>query len=185
MKHHSFFICVFISLFTYCNAQTCRKANDFIKTLDNAQRTKALYPFDTDERYRFHFVPQDDRKGVSLNELNANQLKAVMDLLQTCLSKETVNKLNDIRQLELVLKELEKRTPEDNYRDPGKYFVTIFWHTLRHHHLGWRFEGHHMSFHFSADKNQLVAGTPGFIGSNPAIVLMVHKRTSKYKGGSR
>jgi Protein of unknown function (DUF3500) len=172
MKRHSFFICVFIAIIACGNAQNMAgKANALIQLLDSAQRSKALYPFDTDERYRFHFVPQNDRKGVSLNELNANQVKAVMDLLQTCLTKETVKKLNDIRQLESVLKELEKRKPEDNYRDTGKYFVTIFGIPSATTIWGWRFEGHHMSFHFSADKNQLVSGTPGFIGTNPAIVL--------------
>ena len=36
---------------------------------------------------------------------------------------------------------------------------------------GWRFEGHHVAFNFSSDNNQLVSATPGFLGSNPAIVL--------------
>ena len=35
---------------------------------------------------------------------------------------------------------------------------------------GWRLEGHHLSFTFSADKDQLVSGTPAFMGANPAIV---------------
>jgi len=147
------------------------KASAFIQLLDSAQRNKALYPFDTSERYRFNFVPQEDRKGISLNELTEAQEKAVMDLLKTCLTKETVKKVNDIMQLDLILKELEKRKPEDHYRDPRKYFVTIFGIPSANTIWGWRFEGHHISFHFSANKNQLVAGTPGFLGSNPAIVL--------------
>lgn len=147
------------------------KATAFIQLLDNAQRNKALYPFDTVERYRYNFVPQEDRKGISLNELNDMQEKAVMDLLRSCLTKETVLKVNDIMQLDNILKELEKRKPEDHYRDPRKYFVTIFGIPSANTIWGWRFEGHHVSFHFSANKNQLVAGTPGFLGSNPAIVL--------------
>lgn len=146
------------------------KANKFIQLLDTAQRTKTLYPFDTEERYRFKYVPLDDRKGISYNELNTAQRKALMDLLGTCLSKETVKKVNAIMQLELVLKELEQRKPEDHYRDPGKYFVTIFGIPSDKTIWGWRFEGHHVAFHFSADKKQLVAGTPSFLGTNPAIV---------------
>src|SRR4029078_4396473 len=35
---------------------------------------------------------------------------------------------------------------------------------------GWRFEGHHVSFNFSSKDNRLVSGSPGFMGSNPAVV---------------
>ena len=147
------------------------KANVFIHLLDSDQRVKTFYPFDDGERYRFNFIPLDDRKGISVNELNATQRTALMDLLRTCLSEETVKKVNDIMQLEIVLKELEHRKPEDHFRDPGKYFVTIFGIPSARTIWGWRFEGHHVAFHFSADKNQLVAGTPSFLGSNPGIVL--------------
>jgi hypothetical protein len=74
-------------------------------------------------------------------------------------------------QLETVLKELEKRKPEDKYRDPGNYHFTIFGTPSSKTIWGWRFEGHHISFNFSFNKKSLVAGTPGFLGSNPAIVL--------------
>ncbi|CAN5674077.1 DUF3500 domain-containing protein [soil metagenome] len=146
-------------------------ATSFINSLDNAQRSKALFPFDTEERYRFNYVPLEDRKGISINELNVVQFNALMNLLKSCVTTETVNKINNIRRLDNVLKELEHRQPGDNYRDTGKYMVTIFGIPSANTIWGWRFEGHHVAFHFSANKNQLVAGTPGFLGSNPAIVL--------------
>ena len=166
------FIVLYLSFIAPTKAQDLvGKADAFIRLLDNAQRTKTLYPFDTSERYRFNYVPLDDRKGISLNELNAVQRKALMDLLKTCLSEETVKKVNAIMQLDIILKELEHRKPEDHFRDPGKYFVTIFGIPSANTIWGWRFEGHHVAFHFSANKKQLVTGTPGFLGSNPAIVL--------------
>jgi hypothetical protein len=146
------------------------KANAFTHLLDSAQRLKALYPFDTEERYRFNYVPLNDRKGISVNELNDGQHTALLNLLQTCVTEETVKKVNDIMQLDNILKELENRKPDDHYRDPGKYFITIFGTPASNTIWGWRFEGHHVAFHFSADKKQLVAGTPGFLGANPAIV---------------
>ena len=73
--------------------------------------------------------------------------------------------------LDNVLKELEHRKADDHYRDPGKYFITIFGIPSATTIWGWRFEGHHIAFHFSANKKELVAGTPSFLGSNPAIVL--------------
>ncbi len=65
--------------------------------------------------------------------------------------------------LDNVLKELEHRKPEDHYRDPGKYFLTIFGIPSAKTIWGWRFEGHHVAFHFSANKKELVAGTPSFL----------------------
>ncbi len=146
-------------------------ATSFINLLDSVQRSKALYPFDTEERYRFNYVPLSDRKGISINELNALQFNALMKLLNSCVTTETVNKINSIRRLDDVLKDLEHRQPGDNFRDTGKYMVTIFGIPSANTIWGWRFEGHHVAFHFSANKNELVAGTPGFLGSNPAIVL--------------
>jgi len=147
------------------------KANAVINILSEEQKTKALYPFDTAERYRFMYVPLEDRKGISMNELNPAQQAAVIDLLKTSLSQETVKKVQDIMQLDLVLKDLEHRKADDHYRDPGKYFLTIFGIPSATTIWGWRFEGHHVAFHFSADKKELVAGTPSFLGSNPATVL--------------
>ena len=169
------FLC-FLAIAIFCNqslsAQNLAdKANAFISTLNDAQKTEALYPFDTAERYRFMYVPLDDRKGISMNELSAAQQAAAMDLLKTSLSEETIKKVKSIMLLDNVLKELEHRKPEDHFRDPGKYFLTIFGIPAAKTIWGWRFEGHHVAFHFSANKKELVSGTPSFLGSNPAIVL--------------
>jgi hypothetical protein len=147
------------------------KANAFIAGLNEKQKTAALYPFDTAERYRFMYVPLEDRKGISMNELNTAQRAAAMDLLRTSLSEETVQKVKSIMLLDNVLKELEHRKADDHYRDSGKYFLTILGIPSPKTIWGWRFEGHHVAFHFSANKKELVAGTPSFLGSNPAIVL--------------
>jgi hypothetical protein len=172
MRRIFFFSIFLIAIINKINAQDLpAKANDFIKLLDSAQRAKALYPFESEERHRFMYIPLDDRKGISVNELNDAQRKALMDLLHSCLSDEAVKKVHDIMQLDIVLKKLENRKPEDHFRDPGKYFVTIFGIPSDKTIWGWRFEGHHVAFHFSADKKQLVAGTPSFLGSNPGKVL--------------
>ncbi len=147
------------------------KANAFLTSLSDSQRTKALYPFDTTERLRFMYVPLDDRKGLSLNDMTAAQEALAMDLLKTSISGETYKKVRSIMLLDNVLKDMEHRKPEDHFRDPKKYFLTIFGIPSPSTTWGWRFEGHHVAFHFSADKNVLVAGTPSFLGDNPAIVL--------------
>lgn len=154
------------------NAQDLSEgAQTFIRLLTDSQKVKALFPFDTEERYRFNYVPLDDRKGISFNELNTAQRAALMNLLHACIGDETVEKVKNIMQLDVILKKLENRPPGDHFRDPGKYFVSIFGIPSANAIWGWRFEGHHVALHFSSENNQLVAGTPGFLGSNPAVVL--------------
>jgi hypothetical protein len=74
-------------------------------------------------------------------------------------------------QLENILKVIENRAADNHYRDPGKYYFTIFGVPGDNTIWGWRLEGHHITFNFSAQNKKLVGGTPGFFGSNPAIVL--------------
>ena len=145
-------------------------ADKFIGMLNNVQRTQALYPFDSEERYSFHYFPINDRKGLPLDSMSEAERTAAFDLLKTSLSNTTIKKVQEIIDLENILKELEKRKPEDHFRDPGKYYLAIFGIPADSTIWGWRFEGHHVSFNFSARENKLVSGTPGFLGANPAVV---------------
>lgn len=156
--------------FTGFGQESVATANRFIASLNDAQKAESIFPFDVEERYNFHFVPMK-RRGITFNEMNEPQHKLALELLRSCLSEETYEKTKEIIQLEVVLKELENRKPDDNYRDPGNYHFTIFGNPSMNSIWGWRFEGHHISFNFSFNKKTLVAGTPGFMGSNPAIVL--------------
>ncbi len=151
-------------------AEIVALANQFINSLNKDQQSKALFPFAEEERYNFHFVPRDDRKGISINELNPSQKEAAMALLKSCLSADGFRKATEIMQLEIVLKAIENRKEDDHYRDPGKYFISIFGIPGNKTIWGWRVEGHHVAFNFSASNNSLVATTPGFMGSNPAVV---------------
>lgn len=145
-------------------------AKNFIATLDESQKPLTLFPFDSEERFNFHYFPIDDRKGLTLDKMSAKQKTLAMKMLSSCVADNTVKKINDIIELENILKVLENRKPDDGFRDPGKYHIAIFGEPGEKAIWGWRFEGHHVSFAFSARDNALVAGTPGFLGSNPAIV---------------
>ena len=163
-------IAVFL-LFTNAKGQSIASiAKSFVSSLDASQKPLTLFPFDGDERYNFHFFPIDDRKGLPLDKMTTQQKSAVMKLLSTCLTDNTVKKINDIIELENILKVLENRKDDDHFRDPGKYHIAIFGEPGEKNIWAWRFEGHHVSFNFSTRDNTLVAGTPGFLGSNPAIV---------------
>ena len=145
-------------------------ANEFLKTLSAKQKNKIQFDFDENERYNWHYVPKS-RKGVPLKELSESQQKAAMDLLRTALSDTGFEKTTAIIHLESILREAEGRPANDDYRDPGKYYFSIFGNPALDSIWGWRLEGHHISLNFSVKNNSLVAGTPGFLGTNPAIVL--------------
>jgi hypothetical protein len=166
-------ICLIIGVLFFLNTKSQSGsvlAKNFVATLDESQKPLTLFPFESEERYNFHYFPIDDRKGLPLDKMTAKQKTLTMQLLSSCLTDNTVKKINDIIALEDILKVLENRKQDDHFRDPGKYHLAIFGEPGEKNIWGWRFEGHHVSFHFSSENNTLVAGTPGFLGSNPAIV---------------
>ncbi len=142
----------------------------FIQTLSPTQKEKAQFEWKDKERFNWNFVPIE-RKGIPLRELTVEQRKAGFDLLHTALSDTGFNKTIAIIQLEEVLREVENRPAPDDYRNPEKYYFSIFGNPVSGSTWGWRLEGHHIAFNFSSKNNQLVSGTPGFLGSNPAIIL--------------
>ncbi|HUQ66607.1 MAG TPA: DUF3500 domain-containing protein [Flavitalea sp.] len=171
MRRYVFLLVASFSLALNTGAQSISIiAKKFVGSLDASQKALTIFPFESDERYNFHFFPIDDRKGLPLDKMNEAQKKTVMKLLSACLTDNTVKKINDIIALENILKVMENRKADDHFRDPGKYHLAIFGEPGEKNIWGWRFEGHHISFHFSAEQNTLVAGTPGFLGSNPAII---------------
>ena len=58
-------ICLWIAglLLANVNAQSISTvAKDFVGTLNNSQKPLTLFPFESEERYNFHYFPIDDRK---------------------------------------------------------------------------------------------------------------------------
>lgn len=144
---------------------------NFVNLLDKNQKIQAQYSYDHLERYVWNYIPLNDRKGLSLNEMNPAQKAAAIALMKTALSDEGYKKATSIMQLEKVLKQIENRPATDNYRDTGKYYFAIFGEPSNSSIWGWRLDGHHLSLNFSIDSNKIVAGTPSFFGANPAVVL--------------
>ena len=147
-----------------------KAAHLFLQSLSEKQKNQVQFGFNEEERYNWNYIPRK-RKGLSLNEMTPQQSKDAFALLRTALSDTGFNKTYSIIQLEDVLREVENRSPNDTYRDPGNYSFSIFGNPSTDAIWGWRLEGHHVAFNFSSENNRLVSGTPGFLGSNPAIVL--------------
>jgi hypothetical protein len=174
---------IFIALcltfnFSACHSQapalsstTPREAAiNFLGSLSVNQKKQAQFLFSDDERYDWHFIPKS-RKGIPLKELNAAQRNAAFSLLHMTMSDTGYRKATAIIELEDILRESENRPVGDEYRDNGKYYFSIFGNPSIDSIWGWRMEGHHVSLNFSSENNRLVSGTPGFLGTNPAIVL--------------
>ena len=145
-------------------AEMAAAAKALLATLDEAQAAKIKWAFDSEERFNWHFIPRE-RQGLPLKAMNERQRKAAFALLRAGLSAKGYTKVETIRSLELVLREIEGSAR----RDPELYFFTIFgepgsgtW--------GWRYEGHHIAQNWTISGGKAIGTTPAFLGANPALV---------------
>lgn len=157
------------SLMTEC-------ANRFLAALDANQRGKATFPFDTDERKNWHYIPANtriavdtlgERKGLPLREMSPYQKHLASTLLAAGLSQTGYIKALTIMSLEEVLAMMENDSGER--RNPEKYYFTVFGTPSDSGAWGYRVEGHHLSQNYTVVHGTVVAG-PSFFGSNPAEV---------------
>jgi hypothetical protein len=150
--------------------QMARAAQRFVSSLSPEQRAKATLKFDNPARLDWHNIPKDQRKGLQLRDLSAEQQKLVHELLKVSLSETGYDKAVKILALENNLHEGEKNRPNSPLRDPLRYFLTIFGEPGERGEWGWSFEGHHMSLNFVIRDGLVVCETPSFWGANPATV---------------
>jgi hypothetical protein len=150
-------------------------AKKFLGTLSADQKKKATFPFNDPHRTAWFFTPQQDkdrnptRVGVRMEELDAGQKAAALELLRTGLSKKGFEQATTIMSLEGILNELEG--PKGAMvRNTGWYFITVFGDPSDTGAWGWRIEGHHVSVNYTLDKGQVVTATPLMFGANPAEV---------------
>jgi Protein of unknown function (DUF3500) len=141
-------------------------ANRFLAALDANQRGKATFPFDTDERMNWHFIPRE-RKGLSLREMTPYQKHLASALLAAGLSQTGYIKAVTIMSLEDVLRIMERDSGD--IRNPEKYYFSVFGAPSENGTWGYRVEGHHFSQNYTL-VNGRVIDAPSFFGSNPAEV---------------
>ncbi len=141
-------------------------ARAYLASLTPELRARTMFPFGSDERMNWHFVPIE-RKGVALREMTSAQKHLAEALLAAGLSQQGVIKAHTIMSLDQILKDMEQgKGPE---RDPEKYYVSIFGEPAEEGTWGYRFEGHHISLNFTV-VNGRIASSPNFFGANPAEV---------------
>lgn len=140
-------------------------AEALIATVEGAQKKALLAPLGDEQRENFRYTPRQ-RSGLLFKSLDVRQRAAVFTLLKSAMSEKGLLKSRQIMMLEGVLAKLEKR-PE--FRDPEKYWVSIFGTPGDAKGWGWKFEGHHLSINITVVGDQ-AALTPSFFGSNPGEV---------------
>jgi hypothetical protein len=146
------------------------QANRFLGTLDDGQRKQVLTAFESGNRLDWHYIPRS-RPGLSLGEMNPSQAAAARALFATVLNQRGLEMLDGVRLLEGVLRE-----QQGSFRDPGRYYVSVFG-TPGRFPWGWRFEGHHLSLNVALPAAGQISATPFFLGAHPATV-----RDGRHKG---
>ena len=148
-------------------AAMAQAADAFIVALEPAQRPSALFAFEDQERFDWHYIPRE-RAGLPLKAMTADQRVLALAFLKRGLSAEGYRKATAIMALEAVLREIE--TFNWLGRDPDKYYFSFFGTPSTAGTWGWRLEGHHLSLNMTIVKGQWVATAPRFMGANPAEI---------------
>jgi hypothetical protein len=141
-------------------------ANRFLAALDENQRARATFAFDSDERQDWHYIPKP-RQGLPLREMTPYQKHLASALLAAGLSQTGYIKAVTIMSLEDVLRIIEKDAGE--VRNPEKYYFSIFGSPSDGKPWGYRVEGHHLSQNYTVVMGEVIDG-PSFFGANPAEV---------------
>ena len=145
-------------------------ADNLLAALTAEQRVQATFPFSGDARTDWHFVPKEDRKGLPLKEMTTEQIYLVHILLNESLGQAGYSKTAGIMYLESILRGMDVergRNGAYEYRDPTRYFVSVFGNPQLNGVWGWSFEGHHISLNFTVVDGELIASSPAFFGANP------------------
>lgn len=146
------------------NREMATAAGNFLASLSPEQAGKARFPFPSDERENWHFVPKL-RGGLPLKEMKAAQKTAALALLSSGLSEAGRVKADAIIVLEGILGVIENNPKR---RDNELYYVAVFGEPSADKPWGWRIEGHHLSVNFTLAGDK-IAATPSFFGANPAV----------------
>jgi hypothetical protein len=138
-------------------------AENLLAVLDEAQRTRVLFPVDDSEWRNWANVHRFPRQGVALDEMTDVQRDAAYALLRAGLSSKGYETSRDIMRLNHHLAELV-----DNFDEYGEYlyFITIMGKPSAAEPWGWQLDGHHLVINYFVLGDQVVM-TPTFMGSEP------------------
>jgi len=159
-------------------------------TLDEAQRAVGVWDWPGSraadaERLNWYYTPTD-HGGLTIHQQRPHQQRAAMRLLATGLSEAAYVTASTIMGLENVLDRTEGFTAmfgRDRGRDPGMYYLRVFGDPTGDGPWSWRFGGHHVSVQHVVVDGEAAAGTPCFLGADPAVSPLLGGRELRPLGG--
>jgi hypothetical protein len=151
--------------------ELARAVRAWLEGLDDVQRERAMFPFDTAERFVWAYTP-GPREGLAISDMRADQHAAASAVVATATSSRTATEIAAIMALETVLGDLERAEGRRGSprRDPQLYWFAVFGEPGSTDPWSWRLGGHHVAIHQTVDEGEVIGVTPSFLGANPAIV---------------
>ncbi|MBC7886215.1 MAG: DUF3500 domain-containing protein [Saprospiraceae bacterium] len=152
----------------------------FLSTLTSDQKTMANLDFDDDFRSTWSNLPMEevDRKGIMMSDLNDIQRLAIHGILRSVLSPQGYQKCLFIIQYDESTHErlTKMNNPIARRYGHSNYWFSVFGNPEKDKSWAWKFEGHHLSLHFTFTPEGVTCG-PMFMGINPALT-----RSGPYAG---
>ena len=147
-------------------------AQNFLAGLPDDLRAKAALPYDHDMRLVWHYYPTVawQRSGVMLKELTPEQKALFRAMLRSGTSERGYETAANLMELEAILREIENTPFARVFRDPERFFLTIFGEPSLTGRWYWKIEGHHFILSYMIDKGRIVSSTPFVVGANPGRV---------------
>lgn len=144
-----------------------RKATQaFLDSLEATQNESCNLAFDHSDREDWNYIPAK-RLGLAMRDMSVPQREKLDTVLKAIHSADGIEKTKGVVLCETFLYEKSGRS---DFRDPGKYHLTVYGAPDDKEPWGLRFEGHHISLNYTFVGSQAVAAAPAFYGANPATI---------------
>lgn len=146
-------------------ANAVAKANAFLESLDDLQRGKALYEFDSAKKPSWSNLPVTmvPRNGLRLGELTKPQRAAALDVIAAVLSKEGFEKAIDIMNAD---DQLVKGNDNKMRFGTENYYLAVFGKPSATTPWMLQFGGHHLGINVTIVGKESVL-TPTHTGTQP------------------
>jgi hypothetical protein len=145
-----------------------RAATAFLESLDADHRRTATDRFDVPDHRLWTYLP-GSRAGVSLAEMNVEQRRLALELLDAGCSAEGAKTARRVIELDMIRRQLTSApsSPPDPRDD--RFWFRILGDPTGDEPWAWRANGHHLAVHATVVDGAATI-TPHFFGAEPAVV---------------